>query len=184
MKDSKAKRQLEEWKQELESRIAAANDLFADALVKSELVKILAKLGIRPSRILLKVRLKKQRIPLTDVERRLLSVWLSIFRDEYDRQRIELILHSGPGRRKGTKNKHAKPPNPIIVRALSEWPKLASLNPNWSKRKISRKLAFDLSSAFDLVKTVEARQKIAEQIRHERRSSQKARFRRLAQAMA
>lgn len=180
MKDSKAKRWLEEWKQELESRIAAANDLFADAAVKSELVKILAKFGIRPSRTTGKLRPKKQITPLTDVERRLLYVWLSVFRDEYDRERIESILHGGPGREKGTKNKHAKPLNPVIAGALSEWSKLASLNPNWSERKIARKLAFDLSP----VKTVDAYSKLADLIRQERRSSQKARFRRLAEAMA
>lgn len=166
MKDGKAKRHLEEWKQELESRIAATDDL----LTGSELVRILAKLGIHPSHVPGRFRFEKKRKPLTTVERRRLRAWLSSFRDKYDLERIELILHQGRGRGRGSKNKQPKPLDPKIATALSKFRELKSLHPNWSDWRIALKLA-----AHD--------KNVADRIR-KAREARKARYRKLAEAMA
>lgn len=163
MKDGKAKRHLEEWKQELESRIAATDDL----LTGSELVRILAKLGIHPSHVPGRFRFEKKRKPLTTVQRRRLRAWLSSFRDKYDLERIELILQQGRGRGRGSKNKQPKPLDSKIADALSKWQQVASSRPDWGDRQISMTLA-----SYD--------EKLADRIRKAR----KARYRKLAEAMA
>lgn len=80
---------------------------------------------------------------------------------------VESWLTPRKGRPRGKRNETARPPDPAIAAALLQWEPLSSSNPEWSERRIARKLAFMHCP----VKTEKARGKFAERLRSAMRNS-------------
>ena len=192
MKNAKLKRILEEKRQRFESQVAAAEKLLngIPAEIRAALARILTELGVQPYDIAggnLSLRLDRKSLSvLTSRERNLFGSWvratLDKVEDECELKETELLLHPRPGRGKGSKNKQAKPPDPAIEAALSEWEDCAKSF--GSKPASERAITLKLARKHCRVKTREAIAKFAERLRKARKKAKKARYRRLAEAMA